>query len=416
MALKVSIIGGGVIGLFCAYYLQKAGASVEVFDRGEMSDGCSHGNAGMIVPSHFIPLAAPGMMAKGIRWMFNPESPFYVRPRLSRSLLSWGWQFYKAATKQRVAEAAPVLRDISLLSKQLYQELAREAAFDFAFEEKGLMMLYKTAKAAEEEQEVAHMANRLGIEAQVLSAETVKAMEPEVALEVSGAVYYPGDAHLHPNYLLQALRKKLQAAGVTFHAQTEIQHLERQGKRLLAICSHRGKHEVEEVVIAGGAWTPQLVRQLGCSLPLQAGKGYSFTVASPAQRLKYPSILTEAKIAVTPMGSQLRFAGTMEIGGLDESVNPRRLRGIVKSIPHYFPDFPLRTPKREAVWSGLRPCSPDGKPYIGRLASFGNVSIAGGHAMMGLSLAPATGLLVAQLLEGKARAMPLQAFSPNRFA
>ncbi|MEM9819631.1 MAG: FAD-dependent oxidoreductase [Bacteroidota bacterium] len=412
---KVSIIGGGVIGLCCAYYLRRAGREVEIFDKGKMEQGCSYGNAGMIVPSHFIPLAAPGMITKGIKWMFDPRSPFYIKARLNWDLLTWGWKFYRASNQKQVQKSMPVLRDISLLSKALYRDLARLPDFQFAFEEKGLLMLYKSQEAEAEEREMAHQAQQLGLEAVVYDAEDLQKMEPDVQLNVRGGVHYPGDAHLAPELFLTSLKKHLQGRGVPFHAAHEIVGFHQHRGKIEAIETQHGRSKVDHLLIAGGTWSGQLVRQLKINLPLQAGKGYSITLKKPAKQLRYPAILTEAKVAVTPMNAQLRFGGTMEIGGINHRINPKRVQGILQSIPQYLPDFQPSMPENDQIWHGLRPCSPDGLPYIGKSQRFSNLSIATGHAMMGLSLAPATGKLIAELLTDHALSMELNALAPERY-
>lgn len=414
--MKVSIVGGGVIGLSCAYYLHRSGVEVEVFDKSDLQSGCSFGNAGMIVPSHFIPLAAPGMITQGIKWMFDPESPFYIKPRLNLDLISWGWKFYRAANQQQVNRAMPVLRDISLLSKKLYQELAQEANFKFAFEEKGLLMLYKTAKVEEEEQEVAEHANQLGIEAKVLNQQEAQAMEGNVKLDVRGGVYYPGDAHLAPELFLQSLKQYLEAHQVKIHHATTVEGIHYHKQKVTAIQTNRGEFPLDQLLIAGGSWSPQLLKMLKINLPIQAGKGYSITLKNPPQKPSYPAILAEAKVAVTPMDNNLRFGGTMEIGGINHSINPRRVQGIIRSIPNYLPEFKIEMPPLNEVWHGLRPCTPDGLPYIGRTKQFPNLLIASGHAMMGLSLAPATGQLITEIVNGKQTTMSVDALDPQRYS
>ena len=199
---SVGIIGGGISGLFSAYYLLESGCEVTIIERGTFQDGCSYGNAGMIVPSHIIPLAQPGMITNGMRWMLSSESPFYVKPRLNGDLIKWGYLFWKHSTEAHVRRAIPVLRDLSLLSRQLFQDLARREDFNFGWQEKGLFMLFKSQETRHEMQEEAQVANRAGIEAQVLSAQEVQAMEPDVRVVVEGAVYYAGDAHIYPNQLM----------------------------------------------------------------------------------------------------------------------------------------------------------------------------------------------------------------------
>ena len=413
--MKTVIIGGGIIGLTTAYYLQKDGHEVIILDKSDLKDGCSFGNAGMIVPSHFIPLAAPGVIAQGIKWMFNSESPFYVRPRISWDLLNWGLKFYKASSAGHVKASMPVLRDFSLLSKQLFQELASQENFSFAFEERGLMMLYNTAKTEEEELHVAELANQLGIEAKALNAAELQAMEPEATVIAKGGVFYPGDAHLSPAALIQCLRNHLTANGVQLLAEQEVTSFSFSKEKISQVHTNQKSFDVEEVVIASGSWSPQLGKLLKINIPLQAGKGYSITLDKPAKQLHYPSILAEAKVAVTPMQDTLRFAGTMEITGIDLSINQRRVQGILKSIPEYLPDYQIELPSTKNIWSGLRPCSPDGLPYVGRSNQFKNITIATGHAMMGLSLAPATGKLVSEIIAQKKTSIDTKMLSPNRY-
>lgn len=412
---KVGIIGGGVIGLSTAYYLQQSGHHVTVIDQGNFEQGCSFGNAGMIVPSHFVPLASPGIVAKGIRWMFDATSPFYIRPRLDKELLRWGYQFYRHANKKHVARSIPDLKNLSLLSKSLYQRWSKELPFSFGYSERGLMMMYQTAESEHEEQETAVLANRIGVEAKILSVDEAQKLEPEVAVKCKGAVYFPGDAHLSPQVLMNEMIQFLKHEGVQFQGQAVLTEFLKEKEAVHAVITNRGKFEFDEVVIATGSWSGMIASKLGVSLPMQAGKGYSFTLDNRSKNVRIPSILLEARVAVTPMGTQLRFGGTMEITGNDTSVNMNRVKGIVQAIPKYYPEFKPPLPQPERVWHGLRPCSPDGLPYIGRSRQLRNVVFATGHAMMGLSLAPATGLLVNEIISGGKLSMEIDAFNPERY-
>jgi D-amino-acid dehydrogenase len=428
--MKTTIIGSGVIGLFSAYYLSKQGYEVTIIERSNGDDGCSTGNAGMIVPSHFIPLAVPGMIEKGIKWMFNSESPFYVKPRLNLDLLSWGLKFYQAANKKQVERAMPALRDISLLSKALYQDLAKTPDLDFAFEEKGLMMLCKTEHHFDEEIEVAQQANELGLKTKILSTKELHEFEPEVKPDVAGAIFYEGDAHLYPNQLVKNLKKHLENIGVKFYYNTEVTGFELEKNEIKKInirqivgnliqnrTANRSELNTENIVIATGSWSPLLADMLNIGLPMQAGKGYSVTYEqNEGKKLNIPSILLEARVAITPMSNNLiRFGGTMEIGGLNDQINMNRVRGIIKAVPNYFPDYQIDIPQKEQVWHGLRPCSPDGLPYIGRTNKYKNLVIASGHAMMGLSLAPATGKLVQEIIDNQKNSIEIDLYKPERY-
>ena len=413
--MKITIIGGGIIGLSSAYYLNKAGHHVIVIDKDNPQEGCSFGNAGMIVPSHFIPLAAPGMISKGFRWMFDSESPFYVKPRLDWDLIKWGWQFYRHANAQHVTKSIGALKEMHLLSSQFYHQWSQELPFDFGYHERGLLMLYQTASIEKEEMEKARLANTIGIEANVLTPEEVQKLEPHVKVKVRGGVYFPGDAHVTPHLLVVQLKKLLQQAGVVFHQQT-VTKLEVEKDELKKVITSTMDFNPDEVVLAAGVWSDSLAKQLGLSIPMQAGKGYSFTLADVKNNTRIPTIFLEARVAVTPMGNSLRFGGTMEIAGINSTINMKRVKGIVDSISKYYPDMQVALPKKEEVWYGLRPCPPDGLPYIGRSKKIKNLVMATGHSMMGLSLGPATGKLVSEIIDDKKVSVPIEAFKSERFS
>jgi D-amino-acid dehydrogenase len=413
--MKVAIIGSGIIGLSSAYYLNQAGHEVTIIDKSDLSDGCSHGNAGMIVPSHIIPLAAPGMVAKGIRWMFNSRSPFYVRPRFSMSLLKWGWEFYRHANKAHVAKSIPALKELSFYSKSCYQSWAAELPFDFGYQERGLLMLYKNRETEHEESETAAIANDHGVEARILSSEEVQILEPDVKVNVRGGVYFPGDAHLTPQVLVSQLTAYLKGNGVTFLTATTVTDFLLSGRQIQSIQTKTDQLNFDEVILATGSWSGALASRLNLSLPMQAGKGYSFTVQNVEKNIRIPSIFLEARVAVTPMANTLRFGGTMEITGVDHTISMNRVKGIVDSIPLYYPDMNVKMPEVEQIWHGLRPCSPDGLPYIGRSQKIENLVLATGHSMMGLSLGPGTGKIVADVIAGKPSEIQLAAFNTDRY-
>ncbi len=413
--MRVGIIGGGIIGLSSAYYLTKAGHQVTIIEQSEMKDGCSFGNAGMIVPSHLIPLAAPGMISKGIRWMFNSSSPFYVKPRLSGDLIKWGYHFYKCATKEHVARSAPSLKEISLLSKSMFKQLSTELPFNFGYHERGLLMLYQTKETEYEEIETAALANAHGIEAHILSAQEVQKLEPDVLVKVRGGVYFPGDAHVTPQLFVNQLKTYLKEKGVVIKDKTEVVDFVIESDRIKSVKAANEEFTFDEVVLATGSWSALVAAKLNLSLPMQAGKGYSFTLENVQKNTRVPSIFLEARVAVTPMGDTLRFGGTMEITGIDHSISMNRVKGIVDSIPHYYPEMKVEMPKKEEVWHGLRPCSPDGLPYIGRSKKIKNLVIATGHSMMGLSLGPGTGKLVSEMIDRTKTSISLNEFEPERF-
>lgn len=420
MSKRIVIVGGGIIGLATAWYCQQRGHQVTVIDRmPDRRDGCSFGNAGMIVPSHFVPLAAPGMIRLGLKWMWNPESPFYIRPRASWDLLAWLWKFRRACTSRHVQASAPLLRDLHLASRECFDQLQSELAGDFGLVQNGLLMLCRSQAALHEETETAALAQRLNVDAEVLDAAATARLDPGIEMDVLGAVYYPRDCHLSPQRLMAALQSELVTRGCQFHWETEVTGFTSEGNQIRAVQTSSpsaAEIDADEVLICGGVWSPQIADELQISLPMQAGKGYSVTLPSPRQQPTICSILTEARVAVTPMGSTLRFGGTMEIAGLDSSISQSRVRGIIQSIPHYFPRFDADDFDRCVPWVGLRPCSPDGLPYLGRPSRWSNVVISTGHAMMGISLGMISGRLASEIVDDVQPSVPrLDLLSPDRF-
>ena len=312
---KIGILGGGIIGLSSAYYLNREGHNVTIIDQSDLSDGCSHGNAGMIVPSHFVPLAAPGMISKGLRWMFDSTSPFYVKPRFDKELIKWGYHFYRSATKEHVQKSAPALKEISLLSKSLYREWKQQLPFDFGYDERGLLMLYQTTETEHEEAKTAKMARKYGIEAHILSSSEVHKLEPYVKVNSRGAVYFPGDAHLIPQKLVSHLINYLKDKGVQFQSATTILDFITENQKIKIIKTDKGEFAFDEVIMALGSWSGKVSQQLHLNLPMQAGKGYSFLLDDVAKNVRIPSIFLEARVAVTPMANSLRFGGTMDGNG-----------------------------------------------------------------------------------------------------
>jgi D-amino-acid dehydrogenase len=417
MGKSVLIVGAGVVGLSIAYYAAKKGHRVKVLDRGNPAAmGCSYGNAGMIVPSHFVPLAAPGMIALALRCMGDSESPFYLKPRASGELAHWAWRFFRAATREHVARAAPLLCDAHLGSRACFEEWAAEWDDDFGFARRGLLMLCKTEEGLEEEARTADAGRALGIPSQLLGADQARSLEPRLRMDVAGGVYFPLDCHLSPRALMQALVRQLERAGVELLWDTSMEGWRGRRGRVEAARTSRGDVVSDEYVLAAGAWSSELARALGLRLPMEAGKGYSLTLESPEPKPRLCAILSEARVAVTPMGDSLRFGGTMELAGVDTGIDLGRVRGIAESVGRYLPDFPPETFRNVRAWCGLRPCSPDGLPYLGRFERVENLVAATGHAMMGVSLGPITGKLVAEILSDEPPSIPIGAWSPDRYA
>lgn len=411
---KVIVIGAGIAGLCSAYYLVKDGWEVVILEKGDGRNNCSYGNAGMIVPSHFTPMAAPGIVAQGIKWMFNSKSPFYIRPSLNLGLIDWGLKFLKHANEAHVQKNQGAIRDLNLSSSRLYDELAQEEGFDFELRQNGIMMLYKSKEVEHEETELAEKAQNLGLDVAVYDKTGIQELEPNLAMDTIGGVLYKCDGILYPPKLMKTLTDYLTAQGVAFHYDTEVNGFAFSGKKVSEVKTVKGSFTADEIVVTGGATLPALAAKLQLKMPLMPGKGYSFMYdPEPGTSMVHAALLTEARVAVTPMNNQIRFSGTMELGSANDKIYNNRVKGIVESIPKYFPELNVDYPND--IWFGYRPCSADGLPYLGRSSRYSNVSIAGGSGMMGLSLGPAYGRAIANILAGQSTETDISGFAPDRF-
>lgn len=412
---NIVIIGGGAIGLCTAYYLLQHGIKSTVIDKGEMGHGSSLHNAGYISPSHFVPLAAPGIIAQGLKWMLDPVSPFYVKPKFDSKFISWAWKFRKSCSQENVERAAPLLRDMSHASSLLFEEMASHDGMSFDFMKKGLLILFRTERGRVAQLEEAELAHRFGVGALFMEKSDVQALVPEIEIKASGGLYFPHDRHITPAKFVAHLVRYLEANGVRLMKATEVTGFVTSGRKIESVKTAAGDIAADEIVLAGGAWSAQMARSLGIALPVQPGKGYSVTIHRPDRKPLIPMIFSEARVAITPMGDTMRFAGTMEIAGLDLSITQRRVDAILDSVPHYIGGFSQEDFKDGEVWAGLRPVSPDGVPFIGRFKRYPNLIAATGHAMIGITLAPVTGSIVADMIRGESPDFDMRLLDPDRF-
>lgn len=416
--MKVVIIGGGIIGLSSAYYLQETGHDVTVIDKTDMTDNCSYGNAGYVCPSHFVPLATPGIVKQGLKWMLNSKSPFYVQPRLSSSLMDWGMKFMRSATAEKVELAAIPLRDIAILSKKMYEEWAQLPQFSFAYQQKGLLEIFQSASGADHAHHVIAKAHELGLtDTELLDYKALQQLEPEVRINALGAVLFKCDAHLYPNKLMKQLLADLACKNVQLQGNEEVTGFENANGRITKVITKQNSYDADAVVVASGSWSRELAAKMKVKIPLVAGRGYSVTLEDSPYKLNHPAVLVEGRVALTPMdGNKIRFGGTMEITSTQTPPKMSRVAGILNAVERYFPDFKVAMPASDKIWYGYRPCSADGLPYLGRTKKWNNVVMATGHAMLGLSLGAGTGKLVSEVLNEKTLSMDITPFDPGRFS
>ncbi len=407
------IIGGGVIGVSAAYFLARAGASVTLVDKRGVAAGSSWGNAGLIAPNHSVPIPGPGVLTQGLKWLFDVESPLYIKPRLDPELIRWLWRFRRFCNETALDRAIPRLRDMQRASLALFRQIIAEEAIACDFEEAGGIVAFRTEKGLEAGiAEAEHLA-RFGLKTTILDADAVHDLEPALHPGVIGGVFQEEDAFLTPHKFVFGLAEAARRHGAVILDDAEVLGFETAGRRILRVRTRRGDFQPKRVALAAGAWSTPLARMLDIDIPMQPAKGYAITLPLPEPSPRHYIIFGERNAVATPMGGDLRFAGTLELSGLHEGINLRRVNAIRKAAREYL-ILPDDLPKGH-VWQGLRPVPPDGLPYIGRSPQIGNLVIATGHAMLGLSMGPITGQLVAQLLQDQPTSLPLDGFEPDRF-
>lgn len=411
----VTIVGAGIIGLCSAYYLQKEGYEVLVIDRNNITDGCSFGNMGYMSPSHFTPLASPGIIAEGLKYIFNNKSPFYIQPRLNWSLMQWAWHFYKSSNAKTVEKNAPHLNNILQLSRTLLNDVRTEIGDHFSMDDIGCFMMCKSEKTLEHEFHVADEAEKFGLKVDRLHRNDVQDLEKNVEVDVAGAVLFKDDCHFHPGRFMLTMKNHLEKVGVKFQLNTTVTGFEKSNQSVQAILTNKGKFDCEQVVISGGSWIPELATMLNLSLLLQPGKGYSYTYNHIDKNILYPAILVDGRCAITPWQNELRIGGTMEFSGINHRILANRMKGIYESAKSFYPGLSIPYPETEKIWCGLRPVTPDGLPYIGKPSNYTNVVFAGGHAMLGVSQGTGTGLLVSEIIGNKKTEIDISPFNLNRF-
>ncbi len=413
-AKSVVIIGGGVIGAACAYYLVKSGWSVTVADRGEFGKGCSHGNCGLVSPSHVLPLAAPGAVSGALGAMLRSNSPFKIKPRLDPALWGWLLRFARRCTTRQMLAGGRAIQALLNSSRALYDELMATEVFDCEWDTRGMLLVFLSKAAFEHHEHTVEMLRTMfQVDAVRYDSDALVALEPALKPGLAGAWHYPHDAQLRPDRLMTAWRRVLTAHGVVIREHCEITGFVDTHGQAQAAITPVGELPAAAFVVAAGALTPLLNRALGCRIPIQPGKGYSITMPRPARCPKIPLIFEEHRVGVTPMQSGYRLGSTMEFAGYDTSLNPRRLALLREGAEHYLQE-PYTEPVEEE-WYGWRPMTPDSVPVIDRSAAYANVLIAAGHNMLGVSMSPATGKLVAEMLDGRPTHLDVGPYAHTRF-
>jgi D-amino-acid dehydrogenase len=410
---EVLILGAGVIGLSCAYFLAKAGREVTILDQGTPGSGASHGNCGTITPSHAPPLAKPGMLRQALAWMVENDAPFYVKPRFDPVLWGWLWQFQRRCNWPDFEQALAGKARLLLESRRLLAELIRNESLDCEFAERGHLTVFRDPAALDAFDWWPRALRSVGMEVIALDGDALRAREPTLRPEVIGGFDTPLDAEFKPDRYVAELARVVSQLGVRIESDCTVTGFARGSERIERVNGSRGDYAADHVVLALGAWSPLLTRQLDLRLPIQPGKGYSITSTLPTRSPKLPVVCRERSVAITPWRDSYRVGSTMEFSGYDDSLNRTRLDALIRGAAEYVVD-PIGATRIEE-WCGWRPMTADDLPIIGPAPGLNNLMLATGHGMLGMSMSAATGLLVADLVCGRPPQLDPAPYDPQRF-
>ncbi|MBK50457.1 MAG: FAD-dependent oxidoreductase [SAR202 cluster bacterium] len=411
----IIIIGGGVIGICTAYYLSSYGQKVTVLDKGKIGHGSSFGNCGLIVPSHSIPIAAPGVVLQGLKWMFDSTSPFYIKPRFNYELIMWLWKFMKACNYRKTQKGIEALVKLTTESMGLYEQIMdANPELDCNFRKDGLLMVYKTAEGYSLGLHESEEVGSHGVQSQRMTNQELQRFEPGLRGDLHGGVYYPDDGHFDPYKFVDQLSKLVKSKGVEIIEDAEVKDLIVSGNRIDKIITPKEEYTPNWTIITAGAWSPNLSKKIGAELPVQPAKGYSVSYNRSGLSIKTPMLLSEAKIGVNPVIDGIRLAGTLELTGIDSSINQRRVQAIVSGAHEYLTGDSAKF-EITNVWTGMRPVTPDGLPVIDRIPNIENLIVATGHAMLGMTMGPVTGRAVSEIVAGNSSSIDLTPLKYGRF-
>jgi D-amino-acid dehydrogenase len=410
---EILILGGGVIGLSCAYYLLESGRKVTVIDQGAMGCGSSHGNCGTLTPSHAMPLAMPGVIPMAMKWLLRADAPLRIKPRLDPALIGWLIGFARRCSWAQFSATSAIKAPFLLRSCELIADLVGSEGLDCEYEKCGSLYVYRDARNFEASAWLPRVLAEVGIPIEALSGAEVEAREPALRPGVVGGYFNPGDAQLRPDRYVAELARIVRERGGQLHEHSRIESIRQDRGRIASVQTTDAVYSADKVVLALGAWSPTLSRQLGLRLPIQPGKGYSITYSRPARCPSLPLTLKEASVCVTAWNSGYRLGSTMEFAGYDSSLNRKRLDALRRAAAEY-----LHEPEGDEVreeWYGWRPMTPDDLPILGAVPGIDNLCLATGHGMLGVTMSALTGVLVREWLTGEPASFDLAPYSVSRF-
>jgi D-amino-acid dehydrogenase len=410
--VRVTVIGGGAVGLCAAEALSHRGCEVTVFERDRCGAGASAGNAGWITPSLAAPVPGPGVIAASLRWLLDPSGPLWIRPTLSPALLDWIARFILSCRGPTYARGLAALQGAAGRAGPAFDALESRGV---EFERHRDPLLFPAFEHAEFDL-IAHViddVSRAGSPQRLerVSADELRGLEPALGPGLLGGMVAHGEGRVRPERLTAGVYRALLARGVEVVEGAPVTHLSRDGGEWL-VDGPAGPRRAQAVVIAGGVESARLLAAHGVRLPIAAAKGYSRTYVRHPSGPQQALHLEGPKVAISVFEEGVRVSGTLELGARSLSLSPRRLAAITAAAQAALPGWQMPAQPRD--WAGMRSLSPDGLPYVGPVPGLDGVHLATGHATLGITLAPLTAELLAGLILDGARDELTSAFAPGR--
>ncbi|WFU07246.1 FAD-binding oxidoreductase (plasmid) [Rhizobium sp. CB3171] len=409
----VTIVGGGIIGVCTGIALLGEGLSVELVDRGILTAGASYGNCGLLAVGEVVPISKPGILSKIPKWLLDPESPLFVRPRGILTQMPWLLRFLWSGRRGRVLEIADALASLTRRAEDDYQQLFEKTGIINNLVRAQNIMAFNSKADYEDDQFSWNLRQRLGFKHQFLSKEELLSLEPALGGPIKcGVLLEEWFQFSDPGLVQQRLTQFFVAQGGQIRTGS-VERIEAHGNKAVAI--HLGNGEkipVQRLALCAGAWSRKLARDLSVRVPLAALQGYHHHVPNPGVKLNRPILYANGGFVLTPMESGLRIAGTIEIAGIDPHPDYRRANIIARKATQVLPGLDISGGKQ---WMGPRPFMPDTLPVIDRAPHHDNVVFAFGHGQIGMTLGPTTAKIASDLLIGRSPELDLSPYRVTRF-
>lgn len=412
---RVVIVGGGVAGLSVAYFLRRAGVEVVVLEAGSPGSGASSGNAGWVCPAQAGPLPEPGLVSYGLKSLLSRESPLYVAPSYLPRMVPWLIAFARRCNERDYRRGLIALAGLSRRTFELLDEF-EEDGVEFESYRQGMLVVAERRDSAEAYLKGLAPLRQFGfaLPSEVLDGAAMREREPVLSAAVEAGVFIAEHVHVRPMTLVEGLAARVRAMGAEIAGGRAVTAVIPTRSGAVARTQSEEEYAGDAVVVAAGAWTPALLRPLGCRVPIAAGKGYSFEVPlRAAQGPRSAMLLVDPHVGCSPFGDRLRVAGTMEFSGINQRLDYRRIDAIGRGAARLLRGIDFD--RRENVWTGMRPVAPDGLPVIDTVPGTSNIHVASGYSMLGMTLAAPAGELLARMILTGERPPELVPFGIARF-